>query len=874
MMATHTGISEFFVVGGTMHPDSPSYVERAADDELFELALAGEFCYVLTPRQMGKSSLMIRTVHSLRSLGVRSAIIDLTMMGASSMDTWYLDLVTELSDALDLSVDAEVWWQAHAHLGQVRRFANFLRDVVLMEIENKVVIFIDEIDTTLNLDFSDDFFAAIRAMYNARAKEPRFERLTFVLLGVATPSDLVEDQTRTPFNIGQAIELQEFSWANAQVLQSGWAGLDLTQRKSIMERVFHWTNGHPYLTQKLCAAVAENQDVRWTDERVDELVETLFLSEETRKESNLKFVRDRILTHPRSRQLLALYRKVHNRNVGSDERSVLQNWLKLSGLVKTENGYLRVRNEIYRHVFDLAWVGENTPINWPPIVAAIAVFVALGSVLYAILRNPNVCVPGKWCYPEGGNLRDKTVFALASCGDGTFFAGTGDAIYRRALNDGEWEQEKVLEEDRGVAELAVDTDCENVYAAVLGGGVLVRRADSSWSAVAEPGMADTWTIILLGDKILAGGDFGIRYLATNEASSWTRIDVPFEGIVQHMAYEDGRLYAAVWGNGIWHTDASTLGHWQPVGQTDEIEYAQRVDAADDGMPRLADTNDGLYWWSGSEWEKASEPWGNARTFCFVECKDTVFVGQENNGVLRSRDSGETWKPINLGWERPEQVRNLLIRTDEGGHRWLFAGTSQGIWRYRLPGRRASPTSGSATPEAQPTQTHTRTPTVLTTDTPTRVDTVEAKPTPTPTSTDTPTPTPTSKPVPTLTRRPTPTSLSSPPPLPVRPELAAPALGSLQANPIALQWIGELGAGQGYQVTAYHTESGYTIQSDLLTVQTWTVDLPAERFGEWRWHVSVVSDGSSLATSSEGMFWFNPHPGGGNDNGDTVPTPPR
>ena len=47
---------DFFIAGGTLPPDTPSYVKRPADDELFKLALAGEFCYVLTSRQMGKSS--------------------------------------------------------------------------------------------------------------------------------------------------------------------------------------------------------------------------------------------------------------------------------------------------------------------------------------------------------------------------------------------------------------------------------------------------------------------------------------------------------------------------------------------------------------------------------------------------------------------------------------------------------------------------------------------------------------------------------------------------------------------------------------------------------------------------------------------------
>src|SRR5262245_7440776 len=108
---------EFFVAGGTLSPNVPSYVKRSADDELFEQALKGNFCYVLTTRQMGKSSLMIRTARRLRAEGVHTAIIDLTEMGTSVADTWYLDLLTELADELDLSVEPESWWQERAALG-------------------------------------------------------------------------------------------------------------------------------------------------------------------------------------------------------------------------------------------------------------------------------------------------------------------------------------------------------------------------------------------------------------------------------------------------------------------------------------------------------------------------------------------------------------------------------------------------------------------------------------------------------------------------------------------------------------------------------------------------------------------------------------
>jgi hypothetical protein len=371
--------SDFFVVGGTVRSDSPSYVKRPADDDLFNLALAGKFCHVLTPRQMGKSSLMVRTARQLQQQNVRTAIVDLTNIGLVAVDQWYLSLLSDLKEALGLTVNLEVWWHEHASLGPVKSFTAFLREVILTEIKEQVVIFIDEIDTTLNLAFSDDFFAAIRAIYNARAKDEEFNRLTFILFGVATPSDLIKDRSRAPFNIGQSIDLDDFSRKDTQALQRGLEDIYPGQSEAIFSRIYHWTHGHPYLTQKLCLAVAaEVTNEEWTEAKVDGLVEKQFLSEEVRKEPNLQFINDSVRTSPQRRQLLTLYRKVYQGEaVPEDERSVDQNLLRLFGLVGVENGLLKIRNEIYRHVFNERWIEANTPVDWTQRLAIVSTVVAI-----------------------------------------------------------------------------------------------------------------------------------------------------------------------------------------------------------------------------------------------------------------------------------------------------------------------------------------------------------------------------------------------------------------------------------------------------------------------------------------------------------------
>jgi len=353
----------FYVTGGTLRHDAASYVDRKADKELLEGLVNSEFCYVLTSRQMGKSSIMVRTANKLRAGGFKVVVLDLTAIGQNlTPEQWYDGLLMRLGRQLGLEQQLEDFWSTRDRVGAVQRFMTAIHDVALATLAGPLVIFVDEIDIVHSLPFAtDEFFAAIRECYNRRVEDPAFQRVTFCLLGVATPSELIRNPHTTPFNIGHRIELTDFTETEAAPLAQR-LDADSGQAQAYLKRILFWTNGHPYLTQRLCRAVFEEKPkLRLTLQDatplqcIDDLCERLFLSPRAREQDdNLLFVRERILrVEVDLAKLLNLYEQVHHENlIPDDEANEYINQLRLSGIIAADSGRLKVRNRIYREVFD------------------------------------------------------------------------------------------------------------------------------------------------------------------------------------------------------------------------------------------------------------------------------------------------------------------------------------------------------------------------------------------------------------------------------------------------------------------------------------------------------------------------------------------
>jgi hypothetical protein len=355
-----------YQVGGSLPRDFPAYVERKADDELYNFLSQDEFCFVINSRQMGKSSLRVRVMRRLEEEGRLCALIDPQTLGKTlSADQWYAGIIRRLLSQFNLETNFafQDWWDERSQLSPEDRFNEFIDKILLPQTDASLVIFIEEIDTLLTYAFdTDGFFSLIRSFHERRADAAFYKRLTFAFFGVTTPNDLIRGDDNYLIDFGHMIELSGFTEIEAQPLLFGLTG-KVSDPRDTLSTVLKWSGGQPFLTQKLLALLCDHiQGDKSTECWVAEIVQTVIIDnwENQDEPPHLRTIRDRLracLEQDRTCVYDMCVELLKGSSVSQDRIS-FSFPLRLTGFVYTEDGSLKLASLIYSEIFNLDWFNQ------------------------------------------------------------------------------------------------------------------------------------------------------------------------------------------------------------------------------------------------------------------------------------------------------------------------------------------------------------------------------------------------------------------------------------------------------------------------------------------------------------------------------------
>lgn len=230
--------------GGTVRVGDPYYIERNVDALLTHRApLTGETILIKAPRQMGKSSLLLRYLQACEDVGRQTALLDLSVFAEPELSD-YMTLLNAIYSFLLASFQPAA--PTRPQITSQQALSEALGRDILTDLHHSIVIAIDEVDRVMGYSYQQDFFKMLRYWQNKTAQpHSPWEKVGFAFVISTEPYLLIDSPTSSPFNHVSAVELGPFSLAQCLELNARH-GSPLTS--SELCQLYEVLGGHPYLT--------------------------------------------------------------------------------------------------------------------------------------------------------------------------------------------------------------------------------------------------------------------------------------------------------------------------------------------------------------------------------------------------------------------------------------------------------------------------------------------------------------------------------------------------------------------------------------------------------------------------------------------------
>ncbi|MBD2335944.1 AAA-like domain-containing protein [Calothrix sp. FACHB-156] len=240
--------------------NSAFYIERIPNERRCyeEIINAGSLIQIKAPRQMGKTSVMVRVLAHAVTLGYQTVSLNFLqadkkiLTDLNKLLRW---VCANITHKLKLKNKLDDYWDED--LGSKANCTLYLQEYLLPQIENPLVLALDEVNEIFEYpEIAQDFLCLLRSWHEDAKDSEIWQKLRLI---VSNSTQFYIPLSIAPFQVGFSVQLRSFNWEQVQ---------DLAQRHQLnisignLAELMWLVAGHPYLLRVAFYHLA-HQDLTW-----------------------------------------------------------------------------------------------------------------------------------------------------------------------------------------------------------------------------------------------------------------------------------------------------------------------------------------------------------------------------------------------------------------------------------------------------------------------------------------------------------------------------------------------------------------------------------------------------------------------------------
>lgn len=326
--------------------NSPLYIERLPIENFAyeEIVKPGALIRIKAPKQMGKTSLVMRILAQAQARGYHTVRLNLFQAEdniVSNLERLLRWFCANITLQLGMKSSLDDYWDED--LGFKVSCTNYLQGHILDRLDSPLVITFDEVNRLFRFpQVAREFLPLLRFWHEEANNVPVWQKLRLIVTH-STEIDLSLDLNQSPFNVGLSLRLGEFNLAQVEELAKRY-GLEPDKSDALLEQIkslVKLVGGHPYLINlTFCHLVTRNSDL-----------EKIIREAPTDTGIYRDYLRGNLATLSEHPVLAAAYSQV----LESDEpvvlNSLISHELESLGVVKLQGNKTVPRCELYRLYF-------------------------------------------------------------------------------------------------------------------------------------------------------------------------------------------------------------------------------------------------------------------------------------------------------------------------------------------------------------------------------------------------------------------------------------------------------------------------------------------------------------------------------------------